>query len=93
MSIRKRWSRPSKVKNAPKTSGIYEFGNSQGTILKIGKGDNLKDRLTKQMSSKPKDVTRIRWLQARQNEKLEEQMLTEFKKKHGRLPKYNERIG
>lgn len=93
MSIRKRWSKPSKAKNAPEKSGVYEFGSTRGGILKIGKGDNLQDRITQQMPSKPKDVTRIRWLQARQNEKLEKQMLEQYKKKHGRLPKYNERIG
>jgi len=93
MTIQKRWSKPSKAKNAPEKSGVYEFGNSQGTVLKIGEGDNLKERIMKQVPSKPKDVTRIRWLPARNAEKLEKQMLEEFKEKHGRLPKYNERIG
>ena len=93
MSIQKRWSKPPKAKNAPEKPGVYEWGNSKGNILKIGRGDPLKDRLTEQMPSKPKDVTRIRWSPARNAEKLEKQMLEEFKKKHGRLPKYNERIG
>jgi len=93
MPIPKRWSKPPKAKSAPEKPGVYEFGDSQGNILKIGEGDDLRDRITQQMPNKPKDVTRIRWREAKQNEKLEQKMLEEFQKEHGKLPKYNKRIG
>ena len=62
-------------------------------IVKIGEGENLNERLRGQMPSLPKDVKYIRLLPTKAHEKLEKQMLEQFKKEHGRLPKYNERIG
>jgi len=93
MPIPKRWSKLSKVKSAPQKPGVYELGNAKKEIVKIGEGGKLKERLQGQMPSKPKDVKLIRWQEIRQHEKREKQMLEEFKKKHGRLPKYNEQIG
>jgi len=93
MPIPKRWSKLSKVENAPKKPGVYELGNREKTIVKIGEGKKLKERLSQQMPSIPKDVKFIRWQEIKQHEKREKQMLEEFKEKHGRLPKYNEQIG
>ena len=93
MSIPKRWSKPSKAKIAPQKPGVYEWGNIRKKVVKIGKGENLNERLRGQMSSLPKDVKYIRLLPTKAHQKLEKQMLEQFKKKHGRLPKYNERIG
>ena len=93
MPIQKRWSKLPKVKNAPAKAGVYELGNVKKNIVKIGEGKKLKERLDQQMPSIPKDVKYVRWLQTKAHGKLEKQMLEQFKKEHGRLPKYNERIG
>lgn len=93
MPIQKRWSKPSKAKNAPEKPGVYEWANLKKEIVKIGEGGDLKQRLEGQMQSKPKDVKFIRLLETKAHEKLEKQMLEQFKKEHGKLPKYNERIG
>lgn len=93
MPIQKRWSKLSKVKSAPPKAGVYELANLKKEIVKIGEGENLNERLRGQMPSLPKDVKFIRLLKTKAHEKLEKQMLEQFKKEHGRLPKYNERIG
>ncbi len=93
MPIQKRWSKLSKAKITPEKSGVYELGNAERNIVKIGEGKNLKERLDQQMPSIPKDGKFIRWQEIKQHEKREKQMLEKFKKKHGALPKYNERIG
>ena len=93
MPIPKRWSKPTKAKSAPEKPGVYEWANVKKEIVKIGEGGNLNDRLRGQISSLPKDVKYIRLLPAKAHEKLEKQMLEQFKKEHGKLPKYNERIG
>lgn len=93
MSIPKRWSRLPKAKLAPQKPGVYELGNTKKKVVKIGEGKNLNRRLGEQIPSMPKDVKFIRILETKRHEKLEEQMLEEFKKKHGTLPKYNERVG
>ena len=93
MPIPKRWSKPTKSNSAPEKPGVYEWANAKKEIVKIGEGENLKRRLAPQMSAKPKDVKFIRWQEKRQHEKVEKQLLEEFKKRHGRLPKYNEQIG
>lgn len=93
MPIQKRWSKPPKANNAPEKPGVYELGNVKKEIVKIGEGGNLNERLRGQMPSLPKDVKFIRFLETKAHEKLEKQMLEQFKKEHGKLPKYNERIG
>ena len=93
MPIPKRWSKPTKAKSAPEKPGVYEWANSKKEIVKIGEGENLNERLGEQMPSIPKDVKYIRLLETKVHEKLEQQMLEQFKKEHGKLPKYNERIG
>lgn len=93
MPIPKRWSKLTKAKSAPEKPGVYEWANSKKEIVKIGEGESLQKRLAQQMPTKPKDVKLIRWQQTKKHEKLEKQMLDRFKEEHGRLPKYNERIG
>ena len=93
MPIQKRWSRLPKAKIAPQKPGVYELANLKKEIVKIGEGGNLNERLRGQMPSLPKDVKFIRFLETKAHEKLEKQMLEQFKKEHGKLPKYNERIG
>lgn len=93
MPIQKRWSKLPKAKSAPPKPGVYELANPKKEIVKIGEGENLNERLRGQMPSLPKDIKFIRLLETKAHEKLEKQMLEQFKKEHGRLPKYNERIG
>lgn len=93
MPIQKRWSKLSKAKIAPQKPGVYELGNAGKNIVKIGEGKKLKERLDQQMPSMPRDVKFIRFLETKAHEKLEKRMLEQFEKEHGRLPKYNERIG
>lgn len=93
MSIPKRWSKLSKAKSAPPKPGVYELANVKKQIVKIGEGENLNERLRGQIPSLPKDVKHIRLLPTKVHKKVEKQMLEQFKKEHGKLPKYNERIG
>lgn len=93
MPIQKRWSKLSKTKSAPPKPGVYELANLKKEIVKIGEAENLNERLRGQMPSLPKDVKLIRLLETKAHEKLEKQMLEQYKKEYGKLPKYNERIG
>lgn len=98
MPINKKWSTYSKdnVKaNATDNLGAYEIGNSL-EVLYIGEGQ-VKTRLLHHFPNAREPVVggsgyRVQYTGTKAKAvKLQNELLAEFKKKHGRLPRFNER--
>lgn len=98
MPISKRWSKfnASKIADAPDTIGWYELADNSGHVLYIGEG-NIRSRLEEALSggSSPKPGTgQFRYKETnskRRAEQREREELKQFKEKHGKLPRYNDR--
>lgn len=70
MPIAKRWSKPSKANKAPPKSGVYEFGDAKGEVIKIGEGGDLSDRIPSALAEAGRQVKGIRWQEAKRGKKL-----------------------
>ncbi|TET07923.1 MAG: excinuclease ABC subunit C [Candidatus Thorarchaeota archaeon] len=100
MPIDKNWSSftMQNLKIIRNVFGVYELGNRNGVVIYIGSG-KLHDRLTHwKSSSNPciKQATNFRYEELYSDERCrqrEESLLVDFKRRHGRLPECNDRIG
>lgn len=91
--IPKRWSKKSDAMDrAPENIGVYELAYARSTVY-IGSGE-IRARLYA-CDKKGMSFNQVRWqetnstVRARQKER---KYLKQFKDRHGRLPKYNNRI-
>jgi len=100
MPIAKRWSKFTwdKLEDVPDVYGVYELGDAKGNIIYIGSG-RLRDRLRYW-----KSINKVCIMQARmfRYEKIcserrcrqrERALLKDYKRRYGRLPKCNKKIG
>lgn len=94
MPLAKKWSdyTSGNIRNIPNVYGVYELGYNK-RIIYIGSGE-LAHRI-QEHEREAKTVTNYRFektgsrKRARQRERAE---LKEYRREHGRLPKYNDRI-
>ncbi len=76
----------------PEDSGVYELGYAtNGIVVYIGKSNSsLKSRLMKHIERKDfTDVTHFRFRKTEEARRAEYRLLSEYRKRHGKLPKYN----
>lgn len=100
MPVAKRWSNFNweKLDEVPDVYGDFELADSGKKVIYIGEG-RIRDELTnyKRCDDTCKMKARkFRFEQMRSKERAEQReraLLREYKKKHGRLPKCNRRIG
>jgi excinuclease UvrABC nuclease subunit len=80
----------------------YELYDEKGNLIYIGSAKNLRERFTGYISSdfdkdpckqRTKSYKREYVSSGEKARELEEQNLDEYKKKHGKLPACNERVG
>lgn len=92
MPIRKRWSSKSKAPKLPQKPGAYELGSSQGSILYIGKAEELNQRVQEQLRdpAKVRRVAKIRVVQGASPRALEKKLIKRYQQLHdGKLPPLN----
>jgi len=98
MSITKKWSRYTKdnIRTIPSVYGVYELSDGSKHTVYIGEG-NLHDRLLAHFAagSDPTPGTSyFRYVTTGSKQRAVQRqnaLLSEFMKKHGRLPKYNQK--
>ena len=100
MPIAKRWSMFTlySLNVVPNVFGVYELADGRDIVIYIGSG-KLHDRLTHWKSSDDpciRQARKFRYEELYADERCrqrERALQREFKKKHGRLPRCNERTG
>ena len=100
MPIAKRWSRFTlyNLNAVRNVFGVYELGNRSGNVIYIGSG-KLHNRLTHWKNSDDSCIrltAMFRYEELSSDERCrqrERALQLDFKRRHGRLPKCNERIG
>ncbi len=85
------------ISNAPDDIGVYSLRSRRGTTTYIGRSkdeDGIKGRL-QDAKRKPRGRSADSFQAERSKHpaKREKQLLEQYKKKYGRLPYYNDRIG
>jgi len=99
MPIGKRWSKYTKdhVRDVPNIYGTYELADGDQNVVYIGEG-KLYDRLTAHFAKGGSDpipaVSYFRYEETRSKQRAEQKqnaLLLEFKRKYGKLPKYNQK--
>lgn len=98
MAIAKKWSRYTKddVRNVANVYGVYELADGAGNIVYIGEG-KLRERLIAHLSihSDPTPgVSYFRYATTGSKRKAKQRqnaLLSEFRRKYGRLPMYNQK--
>lgn len=94
MPISKPWSKMTKEnirEKAPSKSGIYEL-KCFGSHVYTGKSKNIRKRLLEHLNEKDPNYFRFKkagWLGS--SGKMEEKHLRKYKKKHGKLPAWNQK--
>ena len=100
MSIAKRWSsfNWAKLDDVPDVYGVFELRDSTGNIIYIGEG-RIQDELQiykRSNDSCKMQARKFRFEKTGSKERAEQRergLLNKYKKKHGRLPRCNKRIG
>jgi excinuclease UvrABC nuclease subunit len=98
MPIAKKWSRYTKdnIRTIPGVYGAYELSDGSKHVVYIGEG-NLQDRLLAHFaaSSDPTPgISYFRYVTTGSKQRAVQRqnaLLSEFMKKHGRLPRYNQK--
>ena len=84
------------IGNAPNSDGIYGIYRGKELIY-IGKGEGkngIKGRLqASKRDSRGKEATSFQVEKSKNAARREEQLLEQHKKLHGKLPRYNDKIG
>ena len=100
MGIPKKWSRYTKenVLSIKDVFGVYEIADRNRRILYIGQG-KLRTRLLRHFIDGPDPIPgaayfRVLELYSKMRaEQKERRLLKDFKRRHGKLPRYNQRVG
>ena len=97
MPIKADWYPFESVGLAPKTPGVYEMGyRSNGAVVYVGSStSSIHSRLIKHVERRDfVGVTNFRFRKTASDEAVpaERKLLLEYKKKHGRLPRFNDRL-
>ena len=98
MPINKKWSvyNKEKVKTVPDVCGVYELADSNGNVLYIGEG-RLRERLFSHFSNAPEPTPGVSLFRCektgskRRCVERQNALLAEYRRKYGRLPKYNQK--
>jgi hypothetical protein len=94
MPIPKRWSPLKNIERLPEQPGVYELGDGNKSILKVGSGEDLQRRVRQQLTMSGKTKPKfVRWEETSQPEVIERQHLLRYQESHGgKLPPLNETI-
>lgn len=87
---------PVNVQNIPFSQGVYELSDFKYEVIYIGRTDNLNSRLQQHLSTSDacmKDAKYFRYDETWNSERREKELLEEFRRKYGHLPRCNDRIG
>ena len=82
--------------DAPEASGVYELGNSNGTVVYIGSSGNLRERINQHANADGrscigKNASRFRYERTSSYISRERELFTEYKDSHGgEIPPCNE---
>lgn len=98
MAIAKKWPRYTKntVRSVANVYGVYELADGSGNIVYIGEG-KLRERLTAHLSIRSDPIPGVSYLRyattgsKRKAIQRQNALLSEFYRKYGRLPMYNQK--
>ena len=83
------------IQNVPVREGVYELSDTNKTIIYIGRSDNLQDRLHQHLNTTDPCIVNAKYFRYEvtwNSENRETELLEEFKRRNGRLPRCNDRL-
>ena len=100
MEIFKKWSKFTKknVERLKDIFGVYEIADRSKKVIYIGRG-RLRSRLLRHFPRGEDPIPGAAYFRVARSysrlraEQKERKLLKNFKKKHGKLPRYNQRVG
>lgn len=97
MPIRKDWIEftPENIARVPEKDGVYELGDSEGTVIYIAGTSNLRQGLQEKMEEDEpcfKEARFFRYEEAFMYTMRESELIQQFMRQHKRLPKCNEEV-
>ena len=83
------------INNLPQSEGVYKLMDYSKSVIYIGRTDNLRRRLNEHLSTSDTCIRSANYFTAETTFRSidrEREMLLDFRRRYGRLPRCNDRI-
>ena len=95
MTLTATWSQLTSwdIQYVPEKEGVYELADNSQSIIYIGRSNNLRRRLSEHLNSDDhclRNARYFRYEQTWRSEERERELLNEYRRIHGRLPRCND---
>ena len=81
------------IQHVPVTEGVYELADNSHSIIYIGRSNNLKRRLNEHLNTNDPCISAASYFKYEQtwrSEEREQELLDEYRRIYGRLPRCND---
>ncbi len=83
------------IQNVPESEGVYELADYSKAVIYIGRSNNLKRRLNEHLNTSDPCLRSVQYFcyeKTWNSEQREQELLEEYRRIHGRLPKCNDLV-